>query len=182
MEDMRRCLKDLIREKSLIIGDFTLSSGKKSTYYIDGKMTSFDSEGAFLIGQLMFDEIAKLPVKIDSVGGPTIGADPLVTGIGITAYLNKKSLGLFVVRKDSKKHGTQKSIEGNFKNGDRVVIVEDVMTTGRSLLRAVDAVEESGGIVEAVVVVVDRQQGGKEAIEKRGYTYKALFEIGEFLD
>jgi len=182
LEKMRRRLKDLIREKSLIFGDFTLSSGKKSTYYIDGKMSSFDSEGAYLIGQLMFDEIQKMPVKIDSVGGPTIGADPIVTGIGITAHLKKTNLRLFVVRKDYKKHGMQKSIEGNFKEGDRVVIVEDVMTTGGSLLRAVDTVEESGGIVEAVMVIVDRQQGGKETIEKRGYKYKTLFEISDFLN
>ena len=182
MNDVRNRLKELILERSLKFGNFTLASGKKTKYYIDGKMTSFDPEGAYLIGQMMLQEIRKLSKPIDAVGGPTMGADPIVTGIGIASHLKGVPLRLFVVRKEVKKHGTQKSIEGNFKNGDRVVIVEDVMTTGGSLLNAVEAVEESGGTVAAVMVIVDRQQGGKETIEKRGYTYVALFEIDEFLD
>ncbi len=182
MDGVRNRLKELILERSLKFGNFTLASGKKSNYYMDGKMTSFDPEGAYLIGQLMLQEIQNLSKPIDAVGGPTIGADPIVTGIGIASHLKDNPLRLFVVRKEVKKHGTQKSIEGNFKNGDRVVIVEDVMTTGGSLLNAVEAVEESGGTVKAVLVIVDRQQGGREAIEKRGYTFKALFDIEEFLD
>jgi orotate phosphoribosyltransferase len=177
----RERLKEILCTQSILYGDFTLVSGLKSTYYIDGKMTSFDGEGAYLIGQLMLDEINNLPHPIDSVGGPTMGADPLVTGIGIAAFLRKQPLRIFVVRQKLKDHGTQKLIEGNFKKGDHVVIVEDVITTGGSIFNAITAVEEAGGIVEGVMVVVDRLQGGAQLLNEEGYRFKSLFTINELL-
>lgn len=182
MEKERERLREIIRSKSIKYGDFTLVSGKKSTYYIDGKMTSFDPEGAYLTGRLMLEKIRKLPGKVDSAGGPTIGADPIVTGIGIAAHLHNDPIRVFVVRKKTKEHGMQKLIEGNFQKGDRVVIVEDVITTGGSIFQAIEAVEESGGTIEAVIVVVDRQQGGKENMQKRGYKFLSLFRIDDILE
>ena len=182
MEEERLRLREIIRSKSIKYGDFTLVSGKKSSYYIDGKMTSFDPEGAYLTGRLMLEEIRKLPGKVDSAGGPTMGADPIVAGIGIVSHLQNDPIRLFAVRKKSKEHGMQKLIEGNFKKGDRVVIVEDVITTGGSIFQAIEAVEESGGTVEAVIVVVDRQQGGKENMQKRGYKFISLFQIDDILE
>ena len=179
MEKDRKRLRELLLSKSIIHGEFTLTSGMKSSYYVDGKMTTFDPEGAYLIGRLMLDEVNKLPNKIDSAGGPVIGADPIVTAIGIAAHLQKKPLRLFVVRKKTKTHGMQKCIEGNFQKGDRVVIVEDVITTGGSILQAIEAVEESSGTVEAVMVVVDRKQGGRENIQQNGYRFISLFSIDE---
>ena len=182
MEKERKRLLEIIRTKSVKYGDFTLVSGRKSSYYIDGKMTSFDPEGAYLTGRLMLEEIRKLPGKVDSAGGPVIGADPIVTGIGIAGHLQNDHIRVFVVRKKTKEHGMQKLIEGNFQKGDRVVIVEDVITTGGSIFQAIEAVEESGGTVEAVIVVVDRQQGGRENMQKRGYNFLSLFRIDDILE
>ena len=177
----RQKLKEILQTKSITHGDFTLASGLKSSYYIDGKMTTFDAEGAYLVGILMLEEIRKLNLQIDSVGGPTMGADPIVTGVGIASHLQSNPLRIFAVRKETKGHGAQKLIEGNFKEGDRVVIVEDVITTGGSILQSIEAVENSKGTVEAVIVVVDRMQGGKENMEKKGYRFNSLFEINELL-
>ncbi|MFC1557518.1 orotate phosphoribosyltransferase [candidate division KSB1 bacterium] len=180
-KDKQRLL-EIIREKSVAYGEFTLVSGMKSNYYIDGKMTTFDPEGASEVGKLMLKTIKSLPRKVDSVGGPTMGADPIVTAVGIEAFRQKDSFRCFAVRKKTKEHGRQKLIEGNFIKGDRVVIVEDVITTGGSIFQSIDAVEESGGAVEAVIVVVDRMQGGKENLAEKGYTLFSLFTIDEILE
>ena len=181
MSKERTRLQEILSTQSILYGDFVLVSGLRSTYYIDGKMTSFDGEGAYLIGQLMLDEINGFQTHIDAVGGPTMGADPLVTGIGIAAFLRKQPMRIFVVRQKLKDHGTQKLIEGNFKKGDHVVIVEDVITTGGSIFNTITAVEEAGGAVEGVIVVVDRLQGGGQTIKEKGYRFKALFTINDLL-
>jgi len=178
---VRQRLKEILQTNSITHGNFTLASGLKSSYYIDGKMTTFDAEGAYLVGLMMIDEIKKLDLKIDSVGGPTMGADPIVTGVGIASHLQSEPLRIFAVRKETKEHGAQKMIEGNFKEGDKVVIVEDVITTGGSIFQAIKAVEDSKGTVEAVIVIVDRMQGGKENMEEKGYKFRSLFEINELL-
>ncbi|MFC1513965.1 orotate phosphoribosyltransferase [candidate division KSB1 bacterium] len=177
----REKLHEVICRQSIKHGDFTLASGLKSTYYIDGKMTTFDPEGALLVGKVMFKMIRDLPFEVNSIGGPTMGADPIVAGVGIASFLENDPVRLFAVRKKTKGHGTQKLIEGNFKEGDNVVIVEDVITTGGSIFQAIEAVEESGGIIKAVIVIVDRQQGGQDNVEKKGYMFKSIFKIDELL-
>jgi len=173
---------EIVREKSVAYGNFTLVSGLKSNYYIDGKMTTFDGEGAYLLGRLLLEEIRNLPAAVDSVGGPTMGADPIVAAVGIAGFQQNDPVRCFAVRKKTKEHGRQKLIEGGFKKGDRVVIVEDVITTGGSIFQAIEAVEESGGTVEAVIVVVDRLQGGRENLEKKGYKLLSVFRIDEVLE
>ncbi|MFC1477551.1 orotate phosphoribosyltransferase [candidate division KSB1 bacterium] len=182
MEKERQRLLEVLRERSVAYGDFTLASGLKSKYYVDGKMTTFDGEGALLIGKVMLHMIKDLPGPIDSAGGPTMGADPIVAGIGVAAHLQGDSIRCFAVRKKTKEHGRQKLIEGNFKKGDRVVIVEDVITTGGSIFQAIEAVESEGGTIEAVFVIVDRLQGGRENLAEKGYALHSLFTIDEILE
>ena len=170
-------LLEILKEKSLMRGDFILASGKKSTYYIDGKKTTFDPEGAYLTGHLLLDEIIKLDTQVDAVGGMSIGADPIVTAIGLAARERGIPLRIFITRKKAKDHGTQRTIEGNFQSGDNVVMVEDVMTTGGSTLQAVDIVREAGGNVLAALVIVDREQGGEENLADVGIRLTSLFSI-----
>ncbi len=176
MAEKERLLQ-ILREKSLLRGDFVLASGKRSTYYIDGKKTTFDPEGAYLTGHLLLDEIEKLDAQVDAVGGMSIGADPIVTAVGLAARERGIPLRVFITRKKAKDHGTQKTIEGNFQSGDNVVMVEDVMTTGGSTLQAVEIVREAGGKVLAAFVIVDREQGGAENLEKENIPLIPLFSI-----
>ncbi|MFC1563903.1 orotate phosphoribosyltransferase [candidate division KSB1 bacterium] len=182
MEDKRTKLLKVLRERSIAYGDFTLASGLKSTYYIDGKMTTFDPEGAYFVGEVILDMIRDLPVEVDSVGGPTMGADPIAAAVGIASHIRNKPVRIFAVRKKTKDHGRQKLIEGNFQEGDNVIIVEDVITTGGSIFQAIEAVEESGGKIMGVIVVVDRQQGGEENLIEKGYTLHSVFKIDEVLE
>jgi len=174
-------LLQILKEKSLLRGDFVLASGARSTYYIDGKKTTFDPEGAYQVGQLLLDEIQKLNVKVDAVGGMSIGADPIVTAIGLAARERGIPLRIFVTRKAVKDHGTKKLIEGNFLSGDKVVLVEDVMTTGGSTLQAVEIVRQAGGEVVAALVIVDREQGGKKNLKEVGIPLISLFSINDVL-
>jgi len=175
-------LLQILKEKSLLRGDFVLASGARSTYYIDGKKTTFDPEGAYYIGQLLMDEIQKLNVKVDAVGGMSIGADPMVIAIGLAARERRIPLRVFVTRKAVKDHGTKKLIEGNFESGDKVVLVEDVMTTGGSTLQAVEIVRQAGGEVVAAMVIVDREQGGKKNLEEVGIPLISIFSINNILN
>ncbi len=175
-------LLEILRQRSVAYGDFTLASGLKSKYYIDGKMTTFDAEGAYLVGRVLFDMIKEMPDSIDSVGGPTMGADPIVTAIGIASCEKNDPMRCFAVRKKTKEHGRQKLIEGNFIEGDNVVIVEDVITTGGSIFQAIEAVEEAGGKITAVIVIVNRQQGGRENLDEKGYELHSVFTIDEILE
>jgi orotate phosphoribosyltransferase len=170
-----RRLLQILKEKSLKFGDFTLTSGMKSSHYIDGKMTTLDGEGAFLFADLTLDLLEKTP--IDAVGGPTMGADPMVGALVARSHSRGRPLAGFIVRKEVKSHGTSKRIEGPFSEGLKVAVVEDVLTTGGSLLKAVDAVKEAGGEVLTVVALLDRLQGAEEALRKAGLSYIALFTV-----
>lgn len=180
-------LLELLKEKSVFRGDFVLSSGARSSYYVDCRMTTTDARGAWLIGRVMLDlirrEAAARNVVLDSVGGLTLGADPITFAVGMTSVqeTDGNPLQMFVVRKIPKTHGQTKLIEGNFKKGDRVVVVDDVITTGESSLKAIDAVQREGGKVEFVAVLVDRQEGGRERIEKAGIPVVAAFQRDELL-
>lgn len=176
-------LKELLLKLSYEQKEITLSSGKKSKFYFDGKQTALHPEGASLIGELFFDKICQITPPVEAVGGPTLGADPLVTAVSLTSYLKKKPIPAFIIRKEAKKHGTQAWIEGgkNLNPGMSVAILEDVMTTGESALKAVARAEEVGLKVVCVLVVVDREDGGRELIESKGYRVEALFTKSELL-
>jgi orotate phosphoribosyltransferase len=174
-------LRALLKKKSVFRGEFTLASGAKSDFYVDARVTTFDPRGACLIGevgwQLVKETAAKFNKNVNAIGGLTLGADPIALSIGIAAQRENSStpLQVFTVRKAVKEHGRQKRIEGNFSAGDSVVIVDDVITTGGSTIQAIDAIEEAGGHVAFVLVLLDRQEGGRENIEQRGHKVVSVF-------
>ena len=180
-------LLSLLREKSIFHGDFVLSSGAKSSYYVDCRLTTLDAEGAWLVGQVMHSliqtEATARGVKISSVGGLTMGADPMAVAIGMYSFFVKDAppLRTFIVRKTPKSHGQAKLIEGNFKRGDTVVVIDDVVTRGDSTISAINAVEKEGGKVAFVAVLVDRQEGGRQKIENLGHRVVSAFERDELI-
>jgi len=180
---IRDNLREIIKEKSLKLAPpdkpFILTSGKTSTYYIDGKKTTCDPNGLFCLSMLILENIRN--DRIEAVGGPTLGADPMVSGASLLSYLLGRPIPLFIVRKEAKKHGTQSLIEGAEISGKRVAVVEDVITTGGSALRAIDAIRAEGGEIVKMIALVDREQGGREAFEKAGVAYAPLFTISELL-
>ena len=186
-DEARGALLALLQTKSVSYGDFTLSSGAKSTYYIDCRLTTFDPEGAWLVGQLMHSLIRKeqavRKVGVDAVGGLTMGADPVALAAGIHSHWAKDAspIQVFSVRKTPKAHGQTKLIEGNFKRGDSVVVIDDVVTRGDSTIAAINAIEKEGGKVAFVAVLVDRQEGGRQKIEAMGHPVVALFTKDELL-
>jgi orotate phosphoribosyltransferase len=177
LQQMRQRLKQLLLEKSYREGEITLSSGRKSDFYIDGKQTTLDAEGAYLCGRLLFDMIRNFETPIDGVGGMTLGADPLVTAVSMVSYLEGAAIPAFIVRKEAKGHGTGNHLEGqsNLKDGACVALLEDVVTTGGTLLKVIDRVEAQGYKVGLVATVVDRQEGGKEALAEKGYILESVF-------
>lgn len=175
--DAKKRLKELILEKSYRKGKFKLSSGKESDFYVDGKQTTLSAEGAYLCGKLIFDLLKNNAPPIEAIGGMTLGADPLVTAASIVSYLEKSPIPAFIVRKEPKQHGTESYIEGlkNLPSGATVALVEDVVTTGGTLLKVIERVEAQGFRVGLVVTVVDRQEGGAEALAERGFQLKSVF-------
>ncbi len=166
---LKRRLVKLLMEKSFMYSEepkFKLSSGKLSRYYINCKPVTMSPEGLYLIGNLLFELVKD--EDITAAGGLTLGADPLAYALSYTSYLNNKPIKAFVVRKEAKEHGTQRLIEGDVSEGERVVILEDVITTGNSTLKAINAAISSGLVVKRVIALVDREEGGKENIEKMG--------------
>ncbi len=178
----RQKLKDIIREKSYEKRRVMLSSGIESDFYFDGKQTTLHSEGGYLTGKLFFEAI-KDEEGVEGVGGMTLGADPIATATSMVSYLEGKPVPAFIIRKEPKGHGTGAWLEGrkNFRPGARVVIVEDVVTSGGSSLKAIKRAEEEGLTVLGVVTLVDREEGGRENIEKAGYWLKAIFTKSEIV-
>jgi orotate phosphoribosyltransferase len=160
--------------RSVKRGEFVLASGKRSSYYIDARLTTMSGRGQLLIGRLGLAAIDEAGWKPDSVGGLTLGADPIAYAIAHAAALSGRQLDAFTVRKEAKAHGAGRMIEGGFSAGMSVVIVEDVITTGESALRAARAVTESGGKILGIFAVVDRQEGGRDRIEQTGYSVTCL--------
>ncbi|MCL0060605.1 orotate phosphoribosyltransferase [Dehalococcoidia bacterium] len=174
--DIERLL-ELVKEKSFLYGDFTLSSGLKSSYYFDGRLTTLWPEGAYLVGKTVFELVKD--AGIDAIGGPTMGADPIVAAVALVSHLEGKPIPAFMVRMQSKKHGAQRYIEGHLPSGGTVAIVDDVITTGGSVIRAIEAVEAEGCRVGRVVVLLDRNQGGADELRRRGYSFAALLRADE---
>jgi orotate phosphoribosyltransferase len=167
-------LRRVLLERSVERGDFVLASGRRSAYYIDCRRSTMSAEGIVLIGRMGWAAIQSSGWQPAAVGGLTMGADPVAYAIAAASFGSRHAVDAFSVRKEAKGHGTGRLIEGNFKAGARVVIVEDVITTGDSAQRAIQAVEESGGSVVGVLAVVDRQEGGRRALEQRGHPVVAL--------
>ena len=177
LKQMRQRLKELLLQKSYRQGRITLSSGRESDFYIDGKQTTLDAEGAFLCGSLLYELIKREGHNIGGVGGMTLGADPLVTAVSIVSYLDGNPLPAFIVRKKPKAHGTENYIEGkeNLAAGSSVALLEDVVTTGGTLLQVIERVRGQGFKVGLVATVVDRQEGGSEALAAEGFKLFSVF-------
>lgn len=182
---MKKRLIELIIDRTFRFSDkpaFKLASGKMSSYYFNCKPTTLNSEGMYLVGSLLYDLIKNQKGwKAKGVGGLTLGADPLSNAIAYTSYIKEDPLESFVVRKEPKKHGTMLWVEGNVEEGDKVVITEDVITTGGSTIKAIGRAKKCGLKVLGVVVLIDRQEGGKEAIEKLGVPVRTLLTREEIL-
>ena len=176
MKDIDR-LNELLIGRSVKIGNFILASGKSSNVYVDARLTTMSPEGMSLIGPLSLERIRYEGWTPDSVGGLTLGADPVSVAISYASISHKKPLRAFTVRKEAKTHGAGNLIEGPFFIGDRVVIVEDVITTGKSALQAIDAVTRAGAHVVGVLAVVDREGGGVDAVGKLGLKVVSLTSI-----
>ncbi|NQU23228.1 MAG: orotate phosphoribosyltransferase [Candidatus Nealsonbacteria bacterium] len=174
----KRALMELVREKALKFGDFTLVSGKKATYYLDGKQVTLDPAGARLVAEGILDLLG--PEMPTAVGGMAIGADPITAAVVTMSAVRETPVVGFMVRKQSKGHGTNQYVEGPVKPGDEVVIVEDVVTTGGSSLEAIERVEAFGMKVTRVIAIIDRMEGGAEAFAKRGYELASLLTIRDF--
>lgn len=172
-------LVSLLKEHSLRLGEFTLSSGKTSHYYVDARPTTMSARGLEVIGSIGVDIVASRGWAARSVGGLTLGADPVAYAIALASQQKPPIMNAFTVRKRPKEHGTARRIEGCFSAGSTVIVVEDVITTGGSALSAVEAVEAEGGLVAGILAVVDRMEGGREVLEGRGYAVEAMVTIGD---
>jgi len=158
---------------------FQLTSGTMSQYYIDCKPVSFDAEGAFLIGEAIFERIKSMPVE--GVGGMTIGADPIATAVAVVSFIHQQPIPAFVVRKEPKAHGTKQQIEGAIPARAKLVVVEDVVTTGGSTLRTINVLRAAGHEVMKVVALIDRLEGGGEKIIAEGIPFEPLYTLDDFI-
>jgi orotate phosphoribosyltransferase len=174
----RQQLIALFRERALKFGDFTLASGQKSSYYLDGKQITLYSTGLRLLGEGLLDMLDD--VEFDAIGGMSIGADPIIGSVLTVAAERGRSLAGFLVRKKAKEHGTQRFVEGPLRPESKVVIVDDVVTTGGSSLLAVERIQKFGCDVVQVVGVVDRMQGGAANFAARGLSFRSLLTIEDF--
>ena len=172
-------LMDLFIERSLRLGEFTLASGRKSDFYIDCRTTTMHAEGQVLLGKVGLDAIDAAGWEPDVIGGLTMGADPISYAIAGESFRRGRAVHAFSVRKRAKRHGTGRRIEGCFESGARVVVIEDVITTGGSALQACEAIREEQGSIVGVLAAVDRQEGGAEAIHEAGLRVVSLFTADE---
>ena len=177
----RERLVALLLERSFRTGDFVLASGARSRFYVDARTTTTHAEGQAVLGRLGLAAIREAGWTPAAVGGLTLGADPVSYAVAHASWLAGDPVNAFTVRKEPKQHGTGKRVEGCFSAGDRVVVVEDTITTGGSALKAIQAVEAEGGTVIGVLALVDREEGGREAIERAGYPVRALVRVSELL-
>lgn len=180
---IRERLLEILLERSFKTGSFTLASGRTSDYYIDCRTTTLHPEGANIIAELFVEHI-KLRMeetgeKVDSVGGLTLGADPIIGALISKSHERGIPLRGFIVRKEAKGHGRGKLVEGCLAEGDAVIIIEDVVTTGGSAFKAISAVEDAGARVLEVIAVVDREEGGREALAEKGYGLYSLFSTSD---
>jgi orotate phosphoribosyltransferase len=170
----REALRRLLLERSVRRGSFVLASGQQSSYYIDCRLATMSAEGMTLIGRMGWQAIQNAGWRAAAIGGLTMGADPVAYAIAAASFGSPRPVDAFSVRKELKGHGTGRLIEGNFKPGDAVVVVEDVITSGNSARKALAAVAEAGGKVLGILAVVDREEGGRAALESEGHSVVTL--------
>jgi orotate phosphoribosyltransferase len=172
----------LLAERSVKRGQFTLASGKQSEYYIDARLTTMSPEGLALIGRLALRELQDSGWAVDAIGGLTLGADPISYAVSYASAGSDKPLRAFTVRKEPKAHGMGRQIEGPFRPGDRVAVIEDVITTGGSALRAIEAIRAARGVLAGVLALVDRGEGGRQRIEETGTTVISLVTAADIIE
>jgi len=180
MENEREQLRQLLKSESLMFGDFTLASGKKSSFYFDSKRTTLLPDGAWLTAREILRVIRKNGIEADAIGGLTLGADPIVCPVAALSHAEGPPLRAFIVRKEAKDHGTGRRIEGNLAPGSRVIIVDDVVTTAGSTIKAIEAAEEAGHTVVAVICLVDREEGG--AAKLAAYPFYPVFRRSDIFE
>ncbi len=182
---MRERLISLIKERSFMRSDepvFRLSSGRMSNFYFDLKKTTYSPEGLYLVGNLVFDKLKEMGLRPKAIGGLTMGADPVAASTSYTSYLRGEPIDAMVIRKEPKRYGTGSQVEGYVRPGDEVVIVDDVITTGGSTIKAIEAARAAGLKVVAVIVIVDRCEcDGRQNIEALGIPVYSILTIGDFL-
>ena len=177
MENERERLRILLKAQSLMFGEFTLASGKKSSFYFDSKRTTLLPDGAWLTAREVLRVIREQGIEADAIGGLTLGADPIVCPVAALSHAEGPALRAFIVRKEAKEHGTGRRIEGNLSPRSRVIIVDDVVTTAGPTLKAIEAAQEAGHSVVAVICLVDREEGG--AAKLAAYPFFPLFKRSE---
>lgn len=177
----RKCLKNLLLERSVRLGDFTLSSGAKSSYYIDARQTTMTAEGQRLTGKIAYTLIEEAGWDVSHVGGLTLGADPVAYAIAHHSTGRGRTLDGFTVRKEPKDHGTGQQIEGGLPTDACVVVVEDAVTTGGSAIRAIEVLRKYGASVAGVICLVDREEGGRSRLDELGVPLLAVFTGPELL-
>jgi orotate phosphoribosyltransferase len=174
-------LVHLLASRSARWGEFTLASGRPSSLYIDARLTTMSPEGLTIIGPLGVHTLERAQWNVQSVGGLTLGADPIAYAIAYASAGSRTPIRAFTVRKEAKGHGMGRLIEGPFKPGDVVAVIEDVITTGASALKAAKAVSDAGGIIAGVLALVDREEGGREALEADGFKVVALTRASDII-
>ncbi|MCM8801311.1 MAG: orotate phosphoribosyltransferase [Candidatus Omnitrophica bacterium] len=174
LKERKERLLRLLKQYALKKGRFILSSGKISNYYLDGRLITLTPEGVYLVASIIIDSLDLK--KIDAIGGPTLGADPIVGAIAVLSYIQKKPIKTFIIRKAPKQHGMQRQIEGpRLKRNSRVILVDDVATTGKALIEAKEVLDKLGARVIKVMVIVDRQEGAEENLAKVGLKLYSIF-------
>ncbi|NEQ23724.1 MAG: orotate phosphoribosyltransferase [Microcoleus sp. SIO2G3] len=174
---LRQYLLDLFCQVAYREGDFLLSSGQRSGYYINGKQVTLHPQGALVVGRIV---LSMLPADTQAVAGLTLGADPIVTAVSVVGATQARSIAALIVRKEAKGHGTQAYLEGpTLSEGSPVVVLEDVVTTGQSALKAVDRLRQAGYQVNQVIALVDRQQGGAELYQQEKLQFETVFSIAD---
>jgi orotate phosphoribosyltransferase len=179
LNELKAQLLSLLNKEALKRGEFILSSGKKSNYYLDGRVITLTPEGAYLVASIILELFRGK--GIDAIGGPTLGADPIVGAIGALSYIKTIPVKTFIVRKAAKEHGTQRQVEGPaLPKGSKVILVDDVATTGKALIEAKQALDKIGITADKAVVIVDRCEGAKENLAKEGLSLESIFTIKDF--
>jgi orotate phosphoribosyltransferase len=177
----RAALVRLLAQRSVRRGRFTLSSGRESAHYVDARLTTMSPEGLAMIGPLALRAIRERAWAADAVGGLTLGADPIAYAIALASVSDPPLVRAFTVRKEAKQHGTGRLIEGPLGDGDRVVVIEDVITTGGSALRAVEALQRAGAVISGILALVDREEGGRAILEEAGFQVACLTNLSDLL-
>ena len=177
--ELKEKLFNLLNQQALKRGKFLLSSGKESNYYLDGRVITLNPQGAYLVASIILDMLKG--ETLDAIGGPTLGADPIVGALAVLSYINAQPIKTFIVRKQAKEHGTLQQVEGPaLKNGDRVILIDDVATSGKAILEAKQALDKIGVIADKAIVIVDRNQGATDNLAKVGIKLESIFKIADF--